>query len=138
MEIHPNATLIGAVPPASIRDSGAGRRSVRTRRGEVWELALADVNANRIEAAYRRTDLFERRRALMEQWASFLAGAVDSRVRSTDSRGFGAPEHRPETNLSLRGSPESLSASRGESDRHKEHGHRDHHGDWQRQNCQRH
>ncbi|MDE2882633.1 MAG: hypothetical protein OXP70_12305, partial [Acidobacteriota bacterium] len=27
------------------------------------------------EAAYRRTDLFERRRALMEQWAAFLTGA---------------------------------------------------------------
>jgi len=32
------------------------------------------VNTNRIEAAYRRTDLFERRRALMEKWAAFLAG----------------------------------------------------------------
>ncbi len=40
---------------------------------EVCELALAHVNSNRIEAAYRRTDLFERRRALMEQWAAFLA-----------------------------------------------------------------
>ncbi len=36
------------------------------------ELALADVNTNAIEAVYRRTDLFERRRALMEQWASYL------------------------------------------------------------------
>ena len=41
---------------------------------EVCELALAHVNTNSIEAAYRRTDLFERRRALMEQWARFLAG----------------------------------------------------------------
>ncbi len=39
---------------------------------EVCELALAHVNTNSIEAAYRRTDLFERRRALMEQWAVFL------------------------------------------------------------------
>jgi hypothetical protein len=30
------------------------------------------VNTNSIEAAYRRTDLFERRRGLMEQWATFL------------------------------------------------------------------
>ena len=41
---------------------------------EVCELALAHVNTNAIEAAYRRTDLFERRRDLMEQWAAFLAG----------------------------------------------------------------
>ena len=41
---------------------------------EVCELALAHVHANAIEAAYRRTDLFERRRTLMELWAAFLAG----------------------------------------------------------------
>ena len=41
---------------------------------EVCELALAHVNSDRVEAAYRRTDLFERRRALMEEWAAFLAG----------------------------------------------------------------
>ena len=39
---------------------------------EVCELALAHVNSDRVEAAYRRTDLFERRRELMEQWAAFL------------------------------------------------------------------
>ena len=41
---------------------------------EVCELALAHVNTNAIEAAYRRTDLFERRRELMERWAEFLGG----------------------------------------------------------------
>ncbi len=41
---------------------------------EVCELALAHVNTNAVEAAYRRTDLFERRRALMDAWAAFLAG----------------------------------------------------------------
>ena len=45
---------------------------------EVCELALAHVNTNSIEAAYRRTDMFERRRALMEQWAAFLTGAAVS------------------------------------------------------------
>ena len=40
---------------------------------EVCELALAHVNTNAIEAAYRRTDLFERRRVLMESWGAFLA-----------------------------------------------------------------
>ena len=39
---------------------------------EVCELALAHVNSDRVEAAYRRTDLFDRRRALMEQWSDFV------------------------------------------------------------------
>ena len=39
---------------------------------EVCELALAHVNSDRVEAAYRRSDLFERRRALMEEWAAYL------------------------------------------------------------------
>jgi len=39
---------------------------------EVCELALAHVNSDRVEAAYRRTDLFDRRRALMEQWSEFV------------------------------------------------------------------
>ena len=40
---------------------------------EVCELALAHVNSDRVEAAYRRTDLFERRRVLMEEWSGFVA-----------------------------------------------------------------
>lgn len=40
---------------------------------EVCELALAHVNSDRVEAAYRRSDLFERRRELMEEWATYLA-----------------------------------------------------------------
>ena len=39
---------------------------------EVCELALAHVNSDRVEAAYRRTDLFERRRGLMEDWSGFV------------------------------------------------------------------
>ena len=39
---------------------------------EVAEAALAHKVRNPIEAAYRRTDLFERRRVLMEEWACYL------------------------------------------------------------------
>ena len=39
---------------------------------EVIEAALAHVVQNRVEAAYRRTDLFERRRRLMDDWAVYL------------------------------------------------------------------
>ena len=41
---------------------------------EVVEAALAHVVLNKVEAADRRTDLFERRRRLMDDWASCLAG----------------------------------------------------------------
>ena len=55
---------------------------------EVCEPALAHVNTNSIEAAYRRTDLVERRRAVMEQWGTFLAGpAVSSSYAELRDRG---------------------------------------------------
>ena len=41
---------------------------------EVAEAALAHKVRNQIEAAYRRTDLFERRRRLMADWEAYLAG----------------------------------------------------------------
>jgi integrase len=37
----------------------------------VVEMALAHVVSDAVEAAYRRGDLFEKRRRLMEQWAAF-------------------------------------------------------------------
>ena len=40
---------------------------------EVCELALAHVNGNRVEAADRRTDLFDRRRILMTDWAAYVS-----------------------------------------------------------------
>ena len=72
---------IGAVPHgfrSSFRD-WAAECSEAPR--EVCEIALAHVNSDRVEAAYRRTDLFERRRELMEEWAAFLAGIKGERAR---------------------------------------------------------
>ena len=40
---------------------------------EVAEMALAHTIGDKVEAAYRRGDLFEKRRALMSEWAAFLA-----------------------------------------------------------------
>ena len=63
---------IGAVPHgfrSSFRDWAA---ECSDAPREVCELALAHVNSDRVEAAYRRTDLFERRRELMEGWSAFL------------------------------------------------------------------
>ena len=40
---------------------------------EVVEAALAHVVQNKVEAAYARSDLFERRRRLMNDWAAYVA-----------------------------------------------------------------
>jgi integrase len=43
---------------------------------EVCEAALAHAVANKVEAAYRRGDLFEKRRKLMEAWAAYCASPM--------------------------------------------------------------
>jgi integrase len=48
---------------------------------EVCEMALAHTISNKVEAAYRRGDLLDRRRELMEAWAAFLAPASNKVVR---------------------------------------------------------
>ena len=81
---------VAAVPHgfrSSFRD-WAGEETDHPR--EVIEAALAHVVRNRVEAAYARSDLFERRRRLMYDWADYLAGpsrrpqagaALDGRAR---------------------------------------------------------
>ena len=43
---------------------------------EVAEMALAHAVSDKVEAAYRRGDLFQKRRRLMEQWARFCGAQV--------------------------------------------------------------
>jgi integrase len=43
---------------------------------EVAEAALAHAVPNRVEAAYRRSDLLEKRRTMMEAWAKYCGGAA--------------------------------------------------------------
>ena len=45
---------------------------------EVAEMALAHAVENRVEAAYARSDLLERRRDLMKRWSSFVSSASKS------------------------------------------------------------
>ena len=40
---------------------------------DVAEMALAHTISDKVEAAYRRGDLFEKRRALMDDWAKYCA-----------------------------------------------------------------
>lgn len=47
---------------------------------EVVDKALAHKLVDRVEAAYRRTDFFERRRRLMADWAEFLTPKAEARL----------------------------------------------------------
>ena len=43
---------------------------------EVAEAALAHMIPDKVEAAYRRSDLFERRRQLMQAWSRYCASGA--------------------------------------------------------------
>ncbi|HEY3433012.1 MAG TPA: integrase arm-type DNA-binding domain-containing protein [Rhodocyclaceae bacterium] len=58
---------------SSFRDWAAERTNVPR---DVCEAALAHSVQDKTEAAYNRTDLFEKRRNLMDAWAGFCAGAT--------------------------------------------------------------
>ncbi len=53
---------------------------------ELREMSLAHTIANKTQAAYQRGDMFERRRALMADWAAFVA-TVPSPARVVQIRG---------------------------------------------------
>ena len=65
---------IAAVPHgfrSSFRDWCA---EMTTYPNEVAEMALAHTVANKVEAAYRRGDLFTKRRQLMQDWSNYVMG----------------------------------------------------------------
>ena len=62
---------------SAFRDWAAERTNVSN---EVCEAALAHVIENKVEAAYRRGDLFDKRRKLMEAWASYCAAPKAGKV----------------------------------------------------------
>ena len=53
---------------STFRDWAAERTSFQN---EVIEMALAHAVSDKVEAAYRRGDLFDKRRRLMESWAGY-------------------------------------------------------------------
>ena len=56
---------------SSFRDWAAEQTSFPR---EVCEAALAHTVENKVEAAYRRGDLLEKRRELMEAWGRYVGG----------------------------------------------------------------
>ena len=66
---------IAAVPHgfrSSFRDWAQERTNAPR---EIQEAALAHTVKDKVEAAYARSDLFERRRKLMNQWAAYLSAS---------------------------------------------------------------
>jgi integrase len=47
---------------------------------EVVEMALAHTVGDKVEAAYRRGDLFEKRRLLMRTWADYCEAKFDDNI----------------------------------------------------------
>ena len=67
-----NATTHGF--RSSFRDWAAERTNFPS---EVAEAALAHAVGDKVEAAYRRGDLFEKRRRLMQDWASYCGSGEE-------------------------------------------------------------
>jgi integrase len=64
--VRPGVTVHGF--RSSFRDWAAEQTDFP---GELAEMALAHVVGSKVERAYRRSDLFDRRRELAEQWSRF-------------------------------------------------------------------
>lgn len=62
-----------------LRSSFRDWRAERTNfPSEVAEMALAHLVGNKVEAAYRRGDLYGKRQQLMDHWAAFCASPATS------------------------------------------------------------
>ena len=66
-EFHPDVTVHGMRSTFRV---WAAEQTDYPR--EICELALAHGNLDRVEAAYQRSDLLEKRRDLMEEWGAYL------------------------------------------------------------------
>jgi integrase len=71
----------GDITPHGFRSTFRDWTAERTNfPNEVAEMALAHAIKGQTEAAYRRGDLFEKRRRLMQAWAEFAGGATGGTV----------------------------------------------------------
>lgn len=66
---------------SAFRDWAAEKTSVSR---EVAEAALAHTNNDKVEAAYFRSDLFDKRRSLMNQWSEYCDSTEVGRDRAVD------------------------------------------------------
>ena len=69
---------------SSFRDWTAERTNISR---EVCEMALAHTVSDKVEAAYLRGDLFEKRRQLMDTWASHVTTGKGADVVTLRAKG---------------------------------------------------
>ena len=116
---------LGAAPchtaDSSFRDWAAERTDMPR---DVCELALAHGNSDRVEAAYRRTDLFDRRRVLMADWVAYVAWRIPSpRTSRRRSRVRDRQTARPGSIESVSGRDSSRGLRPGHRDESARHRH---------------
>ena len=95
---------------SSFRDWAAERTD---HPREVIEAALAHVVPNKVEAAYARSDLFERRRLLMDEWAAYVGERGQESERPDAIRHVGQSEQKLPTRPSDRAVDRSHAAQLG-------------------------
>jgi integrase len=61
---------------------------------DVAEMALAHAIGDQVEAAYRRGDLFERRKLMMEEWATFVTATPSAKLPADRQRVVSINERR--------------------------------------------
>jgi hypothetical protein len=76
-------------PMASGQPSATGGGGMTSCRREVAAMAQAHAINDKVEAAYRRGDLFEKRRKMMEAWSMCCCTAQPQTVKVTSIRGVG-------------------------------------------------
>ena len=81
--MRPGATVHGF---RSVFADWAHEGSTRTHANHVIELSLAHAVGSAIEKAYRRGDMLEKRRRLMEDWGRFLASPLPAGATVTPLR----------------------------------------------------
>ena len=80
---------------------------------EVAEACLAHTVGNRVEAAYARSDLFELRRPVMEDWAEYVR-PTSSGAAPTPPTGTGPRRESPRAARGTRGRGRLRSGARRE------------------------
>ncbi|MFB2908151.1 hypothetical protein ACE1BH_25120, partial [Aeromonas jandaei] len=65
--------ISGSLVPFKLHRFGKQRREQGYPR-DLAERALAHLIQNKVEAAYHRTDLLDKRRPMMDAWAQFVSG----------------------------------------------------------------
>ena len=83
-KLHPGVTVHGF--RSTFRDWAAETTSYPNH---VVEMALAHAISNGVEAAYRRGDLFENRRRLMQEWADYCASSASDWTTVSSFQGGG-------------------------------------------------